>query len=285
MDAAAPMPAHAAAQSKAEPLVYRHSLTTRITHWLTLIAFVILVMSGLQIFNASPNLDASDKSNSHRRVLAIMGGNDAAGRPVGVTYVFGWTIPTTHLLGYGDDGMGGENFRAFPAWLTWPGYQALADGRRWHLFFSWVLVLAGIAYFVAGLRRKDLQLLVLRFEDLPKLLPMQLYYLKLRKEPPPHGEYNPLQKAAYTMVLFVFTPLIVITGLALSPGIDAIANPLTVLLGGRQFARLWHFLLMLALIGFVLTHVTLVLSTGFINNMRSMLSGWYRLGKDEGAGI
>ncbi len=86
-------------------------------------------------------------------------------------------------------------------------------------------------------------------------------------------------------MLFVFTPLIVITGLALSPGIDSIASPLTALLGGRQFARLWHFLLMLALIGFVLTHVILVLSTGFINNMRSMLSGWYRLGKDEGAGI
>jgi thiosulfate reductase cytochrome b subunit len=285
MDAAAPMPAHAAAQSETEPLVYRHSLTTRITHWLTVIAFVILVMSGLQIFNASPNLDASDKSDPHRRVLAIMGGNDAAGRPIGVTQLFGWTIPTTHLLGYGDDGMGGENFRAFPAWLTWPGYQALADGRRWHLFFSWLLVLAGLAYLVAGFRRKDLQLLILRREDLPKLLPMQLYYLKLRKEPPPYGKYNPLQKAAYTTVLFIFTPLIVITGLALSPGIDAIASPLTVLLGGRQFARLWHFVLMVALIGFVLTHVILVLSTGFINNMRSMLSGWYRLGKDEGVGI
>src|ERR1700692_1884915 len=97
MDATAPA-ARAAAQSKAETLVYRHSLNTRINHWLTVIAFVILVMSGLQIFNASPNLDASDKSDPHRRVLAIMGGNDAAGRPVGVTQLFGWTTPTTHLL-------------------------------------------------------------------------------------------------------------------------------------------------------------------------------------------
>ena len=68
--------------------------------------------------------------------------------------------------------------------------------------------------------------MILRPSDLPKLWPMQAYYLKLRKEPPPHGTYNPLQKAAYTAVGFVIAPLVVLTGLALSPGIDAIANPL-----------------------------------------------------------
>jgi thiosulfate reductase cytochrome b subunit len=118
----------------------------------------------------------------------------------------------------------------------------------------------------------------------PKLLPMQLYYFRLRKEPPPYGKYNPLQKMAYTLVLFVFAPLVVITGLALSPGVDAIAGPLTWLLGGRQFARLWHFAFMLALIGFVGIHLTLVASTGVVNNLRSMLSGRYRLGKHEGEG-
>jgi thiosulfate reductase cytochrome b subunit len=281
VDATAPISARAAEQTQAEPLVYRHSLTTRITHWLTVIALVILVMSGLQIFNASPQLDASDKSNPQRRVLAIGGANDASGRPLGMTQIFGWTLRTTHVLGFTDDGTGGENFRAFPGWLTWPGYQDLADGRRWHFFFAWLLMLAGVAYLVVGFRRKDLQMLILRRDDLPKLLPMQLYYLKLRKEPPPYGKYNPLQKAAYTSVLFVFTPLIVITGFALSPGMDAIAGPLTALFGGRQFARLWHFLLMVALIGFALTHVTLVLTTGVVNNMRSMLSGMYRLGKHD----
>ena len=283
MEAAAPMSAHALERTETKALEYRHTLTTRITHWLTALAFIILMMSGLQIFNASPDLDASDKSDAGRRVLSIQGGT-AGGAPVGITQIFGWRIHTTHLFGYGDDGMGGETSRAFPAWLTWPGYQDLADGRRWHFFFAWVLVLGGVAYMVDGFRRKDLQLLILRRDDLPKLLPMQLYYLRLRKEPPLHGKYNPLQKAAYTTVLFVFTPLIVITGLALSPGIDAIAGPLTAVFGGRQFARLWHFVLMIALIGFVLTHVTLVLSTGFFNNMRSMITGWYRPGKHEGTG-
>jgi thiosulfate reductase cytochrome b subunit len=142
----------------------------------------------------------------------------------------------------------------------------------------------GVAYFIAGFRRKDLQALILRRADLPKLLPMQLYYFRLRKDPPPYGRYNPLQKAAYTLVLFVFTPLIVITGLALSPGMDAIAGPLTTVFGGRQFARLWHFLLMVALIGFVCVHITLVASTGVVNNLRSMITGKYQLGKHEGDG-
>ncbi len=283
MDATAgPLPSHA--EAGARPLVYRHSVTTRLTHWTFALAFVVLVMSGLQIFNASPNLDASDKSDPHRRVLSIDGGVDAAGQPFGFMQIFGWRLTTTHVLGYGDDGMGEESPRAFPAWITFPGYQDLASGRRWHLFFAWVMVVAGSAYFVAGILNKDLALLVLRPSDIPKLLPMQLYYLRLRKDPPPYGKYNPLQKAAYTTVLFLFTPLIVISGLALSPGVDAIAGPLTTALGGRQFARLWHFVAMVALLGFLGVHLTLVASTGVYNNLRSMLTGMYRLGKHEGYG-
>jgi thiosulfate reductase cytochrome b subunit len=135
------------------------------------------------------------------------------------------------------------------------------------------------------LARKDLALIVLRPSDLPKLLPMQLYYLKLRPEPPLHGKYNPLQKAAYTSVLFLFAPAIVISGLALSPGIDAIAHPVTTLLGGRQFARLWHFVAMIALVGFFGVHLTLVASTGIFNNIRSMVTGLYRLGPHDGVGV
>jgi len=248
------------------------------------VAFFVLVMSGLQIFNAAPYLDASDKSDVHRRVLSIGAATTAAGAPLGVMRIFGLTVRTTHLLGYTDDGQGGEAPRAFPGWITFPGYQDLAGGRRWHLFFAWVMVLAGAAYIVGGALRKDLALIVLRPSDLPKLVPMQLYYLRLRKEPPPYGKYNPLQKLAYTLVLFVFSPLIVLSGLALSPGIDAFAGPLTTLFGGRQFARLWHFVFMLALLGFFGVHLTLVLSTGVVNNLRSMISGRYRLGKHEGSG-
>ena len=266
------------------PIEYRHSVTTRLTHWLGALAMLVLVMSGLQIFNAAPYLDVSDKSDPTHRILWIAALQSADGSPRGTVTLFGHTITTTHLLGVTSDGSGQETQRAFPGWLTFPGYQDLADGRRWHFFFAWIMVLCGGAYLIVGAFRKDLALIVLRPSDLPKMLPMQLYYFGLRKEPPEHGKYNPLQKAGYTLVLFVLSPFLVLTGLALSPGVDAVAGPLTAVLGGRQFARTWHFLAMLALIGFVFGHVFLVVATGFFNNMRSMILGTYRRGKYEGTG-
>jgi len=263
--------------------VYRHTVTARTTHWVWALAILVLVMSGLQIFNAAPYLDASDKSNPQRRVLAF-GAQMQGGQPVGTTTIFGHTIRTTHLFGYTDDGMGGEAERAFPAWLTLPGPQSLADGRLWHLFFAWALFIAYVAYVFDAALRGTLREWILRPSDLPKLLPMQLYYLRLRPEPPPHGTYNPLQKAAYTIVLLAFFPLLIITGLALSPGVDAAVPWLTWVLGGRQFARTWHFTLMAFLVGYFATHLVLVLSTGVWNNMRSMITGWYALKKYDGVG-
>ncbi|MFN2528648.1 MAG: cytochrome b/b6 domain-containing protein [Candidatus Baltobacteraceae bacterium] len=261
--------------------VYRHSIPTRLTHWLFFIAFLALVSSGLEIFNAAPYLDASDKSNPDRRVLSI----DSTDTHTGRTTIFGHTFNTTGFLGYADDGMGGQTDRAFPGWLTIPAYQSLADGRRWHLFFAWVMVICGAVYFISGFTRGNLKELVLRRCDLPNILPMQLYYFRLRKEPPPHGTYNPLQKVAYTMVLFVFAPLLVLTGLALSPGFDAWFHPITAVFGGRQFARLWHFVIMLMLIGFFITHISLVATQGVFNQMKSMITGWFKLGKHDGAGV
>jgi thiosulfate reductase cytochrome b subunit len=266
--------------------VYRHSIAARLSHWLWTLAMLVLVMSGLQIFNAAPYLDASDKSNPAKRVLAVEAREPAADpqHPVGVVRLFGHDFTTTGVLGYTDDGAGAKTERAFPGWATLPGEQDLADGRRWHLFFGWFLTLAIVIYVIAGAIRKDLRELILRPSDVPKLLPMQLYYLRLRREPPPHGTYNPLQKAAYTVVLFVLIPLIILTGLALSPGVDALAGPITAVFGGRQFARLWHFTLMTLLIGYFLTHMVLVFGTGAWNNIRSMITGWYVLGKHDGVG-
>ncbi len=75
----------------------------------------------------------------------------------------------------------------------------------------------------------------------------------------------------------MIAPLVVLTGLALSPGIDAIANPLTVAFGGRQFARLWHFAGMILLLGFFAIHTFQVATQGVVNQMRSMITGWYRV--------
>ncbi len=260
--------------------IHRYALATRIAHWLWVVAFAVLVSSGLQIFNAAPYLDASDKSDPAHRVFAIGSPRDG----VGETMLFGRTFTTTGALGWTDDGAGGAGARAFPGWLTIPSYQDLADGRRWHLFFAWIAAVCWLTWLVSSAIKGSLQKLVLRPSDLPKLWPMQAYYFHMRKEAPPHGVYNPLQKAAYTLLMFVLAPLVVLTGIALAPGVDAAFPWLTVLFGGRQFARLWHFAAMLALLAFFAGHVLLVLTQGFVNQMNAMITGWYRLGEHEGDG-
>jgi thiosulfate reductase cytochrome b subunit len=263
--------------------VYRHSVGARFAHWLWTLAILVLVMSGLQIFNAAPYLDASDKSDPAHRVLSFQA-QLVNGRPQGTTTIFGHAFVTTNLFGYTDDGEGAKAQRAFPAWMTLPGEQDLADGRLWHFFFAWMLVLAMFVYLVTAAARGSLRELLLRPSDLPKLWPMQAYYLRLRREPPPHGTYNPLQKATYTLVLFVLFPLVVLTGLALSPGVDGAVPWLTVAFGGRQFARLWHFVFMGILVAYVFGHLVLVVTTGAWNNVRSMITGWFTLGSHDGVG-
>lgn len=259
--------------------VYRYSVTTRLAHWVWFVAFLVLISSGLQIFNAAPYLDASDKSDPARRVLAI----DSPGVGVGTTTVFGHQFTTTGWLGWTDDGSGGLAARAFPGWITIPAFQDLADGRRWHLFFAWVAAICWLAWVVSSAIKGNLRKFVLMPSDIPKLWPMQAYYLHLRKEPPPYDVYNPLQKASYTLIGLIIAPLVVLTGLALSPGFDSAFPWLTVLLGGRQFARTWHFAAMLLLIGFFAVHVFQVATQGVVNQMRSMITGWYRPGPHEGA--
>jgi thiosulfate reductase cytochrome b subunit len=260
--------------------IYRYAVATRASHWLWVIAFGVLVSSGLQIFNAAPFLDASDLTNPAHRVLQI--GSPSMGE--GETMVFGRAFNTTGWLGYTDDGQGSRSARAFPGWITIPAYQDLSDGRRWHLFFAWIMIVCGVTWVVSALIKGSLQQMILRPSDIPKLLPMQLYYMHVRKEPPPHGLYNPLQKAAYTFVLVILAPVLVLTGFALSPGIDAIAQPLTWMFGGRQFARLWHFTAMLLMIAFFVVHTFQVATQGVLNQMNAMITGWYRLGKNEGTG-
>jgi thiosulfate reductase cytochrome b subunit len=253
--------------------IYKYAIATRISHWLWVLAFAALVSSGLQIFDAAPFLDAADKTDRAHRVLSIDSPRDG----VGTTTIFGHAFATTGWLGWTASGMGTPYAsRAFPSWITIPAYQDLADGRRWHFFFAWAAVAAWLTWLISSAVKGNLKEIVLRPADIPKLWPMQAYYLHLRKTPPPYGLYNPLQKASYTAILFGVAPLVVLTGIALSPGVDAIAHPLTFMLGGRQFARLWHFTGMLLLLGFFSIHVFQVATQGVINQLRSMITGWYR---------
>ena len=95
--------------------------------------------------------------------------------------------------------------------------------------------------------------------------------------------YNVLQRLAYLIILFVVLPLLVLAGLAMSPGLDAAFPGLTAVFGGRQSARTVHFVCAFILTGFVVVHVLMVLLSGLWNNLRSMITGWYAIRPGDGS--
>lgn len=247
--------------------IYRHPFAVRATHWLSALAVLVLTMSGMQIFDAHPALYASDASTFDSPVLEI-GAVPEDGQPTGFVQIGSHRFYTTHLLGWTADAFGGEDARAFPAWATIPSFSDLADGRRWHILFAWVFGLCALAYAKWALRLwpslRDLR-------ALPGALTAHLLPWRVKAEP----DYNPVQKIAYFAVVFVIAPLVIVSGLALAPSVDAWAPWLPAMLGGRQFARIWHFAGMFALIGFFGVHLGMVALTGLWNNLRSMVTGWF----------
>ncbi|MBI2985289.1 MAG: cytochrome b/b6 domain-containing protein [Deltaproteobacteria bacterium] len=255
-------------------LIYRHNRITRCTHWINALALLILFMSGLQIFNAYPHLHWGSKAEPEEAFFSIYAATED-GEIRGYTQFFGWRVETTGLFGVQHTEMGPFP-RAFPSWVTIPGYFWLAGGRRWHFFFAWLFALNGLLYLIYNLASGHLRKFLLTPKDITKILPMILYYLRLRRESPQEGEYNPLQKMAYTGALLVLTPLIVLSGLALSPQLNVAFNWLPAMFGGRQSARAFHFLFTFFFAAFTFGHIVMVVATGLLNNMRSIVTGWYR---------
>lgn len=181
-------------------VVKRHSATTRLTHWIVALAILILIMSGFQIFNAAPYLDPSDLSNPHQRILSI--GTATSDQTVGTTTLFGHTFTTTNWLGYTDDGQGHQTARAFPGWITFPGYQDLGSGRARHFFFRLGSNACGHRLSARRSRPKGSPPSDLAAGRSTEIASDAAVHLRLRKEPPDRGKYNRLQKAGYTVVLF-----------------------------------------------------------------------------------
>jgi thiosulfate reductase cytochrome b subunit len=223
----------------------RHTALVRVTHWLTLISFIALLVSGLEIVVSHPRFYWGETGNVNMKPLFSI--------PIPASRV---TVPT----GYG---------------YQWP------DGNGWsrylHFEAAWVLVLAGLVYGVASLLNGHF-----RRELIPgpgqRTLRAHWERMRqyLRREWAHEDEsqaYNVLQRTAYSVVVFVLFPMMIWTGLALSPSFDA-AFPLTVnLLGGRQTARTLHFFLTWGLMLFFFLHVTMVALSGFRNRMRGMITG------------
>ncbi len=257
-------------------VVYRHSVTVRLTHWIGAFCMAILLMSGLQILNAHPALYIGHASDFAHPIASI-GTAQQGSREIGVTTIFGHRFDTTGALGL--SGKSDSDEQAFPSWITLPGYQDLATGRRWHFFFAWLLVFDGALYLlyslVSGHFWRDF---VPSRRQLCRIGHSMLDHLRFRF---PRGEeakrYNVLQRLAYLAIVVIVLPLLILTGLTMSPGLDAAFPFLTVIFGGRQTARTIHFTCAFLVVGFVVVHVAMVLVSGVWNNMRSMITGWYAI--------
>lgn len=259
----------------------RHAGLVRVTHWINAVCFALLLMSGLQIFNAHPALYVGQSSDFDHPTVSILA-RQLGGGIVGETVVLGHSFDTTGVPGASrEDGQ--ISARAFPSWITIPSYQDLATGRRWHFFFAWLLVLNGLVYLAWGFASRHFgkHLLPSRAE-LGHIGREVVEHLRLRF---PRGaaakRYNVLQQLAYLLVIFVLLPLVILTGLTMSPGIDSAVPQLLMLFGGRQTARLIHFVAASGLVLFVIVHLVLVLVSGLWNNLRSMITGWYDVGNAE----
>lgn len=261
------------------PLVKRHPLWVRAAHWLNAVLVVLLLGTGLNIFNAHPSLYWGIRGTSvdtGARWLQI--GNIGAR---GKTMIGDTMFDTTGLLGRSTSPAGTQQNIAFPHWATIPGWRNLGVARNWHFFAAWLLILNGLAYLGWGLASGQLRrrLLPARADLAPAHLWQDIrHHLTLHF---PKGQaalaYQPLQKLAYSSVVLILLPLMVFSGLGMSPGIDASWPWLLDAFGGRQSARSVHFLASAALVLFVVVHLLMLLLAGPWRLMRGMITGWQRV--------
>jgi Ni/Fe-hydrogenase b-type cytochrome subunit len=258
-------------------LVKRHRLSTRIWHWVNAATLLILLMSGLMIFNAHPRLywgQAGAKPDA--AWLEIGSQADAGYARIGMA-----TVDTTGVLGRWTDADGAPQKYAFPGWITIPSKYSLADARLWHFLFGFVLAFGLLAYILRSLfnRHISADLHIRRAEWSPRHIWQDVKdHARLRF---PTGaaalSYNILQKLSYIGVIFVLLPLMIFTGLAMSPNMNAAFGWLIDIFGGRQSARSIHFIATFALVAFFAVHMVMVLLAGPINEVRSMITGNFRL--------
>ena len=215
----------------------RHALSTRLWHWLNLLCVVVLFMSGLTI------------SNAHRRLYWGDWGFEASQA---------WLMVPR-----------------FPDWMTIPGYYSLAVARDWHILMAWPFAVGLLFMWIAMMVNRHFKrdIVTRRREWRPSAIWRDVVeHLKLNFDHH-EGKYNFLQKLAYGLVLGVFLPMMIFTGISISPGMEPTFGWLVDLLGGRQSARSLHFIFAFAIAGFFILHVLLVILSGPIRQMRDMITG------------
>lgn len=158
----------------------------------------------------------------------------------------------------------------FPEWARLGGW--LAGGINWHFALAWPFVITGLVYLGFLAATGEWRSLLFRPRDVKPALAMQAYYLRLRREHPPQGKHNALQKAAYTFIV-ALGAIAALSGFAIYKPVQLAW--LTTLFGGYELARYWHFICVWLFIGFTLLHVVLVFVADPAS-LRGMITGWYR---------
>jgi thiosulfate reductase cytochrome b subunit len=223
----------------------RHSALVRVTHWITTLCFLALLVTGVEILISHPRFYWGETGN------------------VLTTPLFKIPIPSSrHLVptGYG---------YVLPDQNGWSRYL--------HFQAAWVAVLTGLLYtisiFFTGHLRKDL---LPGQSDLSWRSFSTAIAKHLRFERPSESEawsYNLLQRLTYLFVIFILFPLVIWTGLAMSPAVVSAVPATVTLLGGQQSARTIHFFVSLFLVLFLLVHIVMVCLAGFRSRMRAMITG------------
>ena len=229
-------------------LVKRHRVSTRLWHWINAVAIFVMLMSGMMISNAHPHLYWGQ---------------------YGANLDHAW-FDVPH----------------FPGWATIPSSYNLALARHWHLAFAWVFAFGFLVYFVISIVNRHFRDLHLEARELTPghLIEEVVHHAKLQF---PTGaaalKYNTLQKMTYIIVLFALIPLLILTGLCLSPGVAPLTGWAIDLFGGRSTARSLHFLCAGGIAAFIVVHLILVVLAGPYNEIRSMITGRFRIPPDREA--
>jgi thiosulfate reductase cytochrome b subunit len=225
----------------------RHSALVRVTHWIHTLSFVALVVSGIGILLAHPRF--------------YWGETGAVGMPS----LFDLPLPFL---------------------VTTPTYVGPSSwGRSLHFLSAWVCVLNGLLYAISGLLSQHFRknLLPVRM-DLSWSSISRIVSNHLRMKRPSEEEsltYNVLQRLTYLTVVFLLFPLMIWTGLAMSPSITSVFPILVNVFGGQQSARTIHFFIAAALVLFLIVHLAMVCLAGFKNRMRAMITGHGADGKES----
>jgi thiosulfate reductase cytochrome b subunit len=241
-----------------------HAAWVRITHWMAAVSVAALVFSGVEILMVHPRLYWGEVGNDLTPALLEL--------PISRNYRHGgWTAPIPLLGGAAAPVSAGRTFHIF---------NENGWGRSLHFLAAWVLVFVGLSYVLAGVIAGHFRRhFVGGREPLsPATLGRDLREHLRGVVPTRSGgpDYGPLQRASYAVVIFLVAPVLVLTGLTMSPAVAAAAPMLLDLFGGHQSARTLHFGAFAVLTLFTAAHLVMVIRTGFARQIRAMTVGGHR---------